>query len=84
MIQLCSSFSKAVTEGGTEIVQACDSCRMPGLCASIVLAFISGVELFNYVVDGGRGESARAWMGGESQMGDMASRWWRNQTLRTP
>ena len=48
-------------------------------CASIVYAFILGVELFDYVVDGvgwGR-ESARAWLGGgggESQMGDITSR----------
>ena len=26
---------------------------MPGFCARIVLVFISGVELFDYVVDGG-------------------------------
>ena len=68
MIQLCSSFS-----GGTEIVQACNSCHVPGFCANIVLAFISEEELFDYVVDGGEG-SAIAWMRG-SQMWDMASRW---------
>ena len=48
---------------------------MPGSCASIVLAFISRVESFDYMVDGE--ESARDWLGGESQMGDMASRWGR-------
>ena len=30
---------------------------MPGFCASIVITFISGVELFDYVVDGGICES---------------------------
>ena len=29
--------------------------RIPGFCASIVLDFILGVELFHYVVDGERG-----------------------------
>ena len=62
-----------LSKGGTEIVQACDSCCMPGFCASIVLAFILGVELFDYVVDVGV-ESARAGLGEEGQMGDMASR----------
>ena len=44
--------------------------------ASIVLAFISAVELFDYVVDGvgWDGESVRAWLGGESQVGNMTSR----------
>ena len=42
---------------------------MPGFWTSIVLAFISEVELFD-VVEG----SARAWLGGESLMGGMASR----------
>ena len=51
MIKLCSSFLKA-DKSGTEIDQACNSCCIPGFCASIVLAFISGVELFDYVVDG--------------------------------
>ena len=51
MIKLCSSFLKA-DKSGTEIVQACNSCCIPGFCASIVHAFISGVELFDYVVDG--------------------------------
>ena len=38
---------------------------MSGFCANIVLAFISGVELFDYVVDGR--EPVRAWLGeGES------------------
>ena len=46
------AFQK-LPKGGTEVVQACDSCCVPGLCASIALAFISGVELFDYVVDGG-------------------------------
>ena len=50
---------------------------MPGFCGSIFLAFISGVELLDYVVDGGGGgrESARVWLGGESQMGDITLRW---------
>ena len=51
MIKLCSSFLKA-DKSGPEIDQACNSCCIPGFCASIVLAFISGVELFDYVVDG--------------------------------
>ena len=38
--------------------------------AVVVLAFISGVELFN-----NGGKSARTRLGGKSQMGDMASRW---------
>ena len=42
-----------MSKGGTEIIQACDSCQMPGFCASIVLAFILGVELSHYMVDGG-------------------------------
>ena len=54
MIQLFSAFRK-LPKGGTEIVQACDSCRMAGFCASIVLAFILRVELFDYGVDGGGG-----------------------------
>ena len=37
----------------SQIVQDCDNCGMPGFCASIVLFFILGVELFDYVVDGG-------------------------------
>ena len=47
---------------------------MPRLCASIALACILEVELFDYVVDGGylRGPG---WGEGGSQMGDMASRW---------
>ena len=71
MIQLFSAFRK-LSKGGTEIVQACDSCRMAGFCASIVLAFILRVELFDYGVDGGG--SLRTWLTG-SQMGDTASRW---------
>ena len=40
------------------------------------LHFIQGVELFNYVIDLGWEEgSVRAWLGRESQMGNMASRW---------
>ena len=62
---------KNLSKGGTEIFQACGSCRMPGFCASIVLVFILRVELFDYVVDGGICESL-AW--GESQMVDMASK----------
>ena len=59
-----------LSKGGKEIVQACDFCFMPGFCASIVLAFISGVELFYYVVDGGGG-------GGicESQTGGREGKW---------
>ena len=43
---------------------------MPGFSAIIVLAFIWGVKLFDYVVDGGK-------EGGDiaDKMGDMASRW---------
>ena len=47
MWHLCFSFFK-LSKGGTEIVQACDNCFMPGFCRRIVLAFISGVELFDY------------------------------------
>ena len=81
---------KNLSKGGTEIFQACGSCRMPGFCASIVLVFILRVELFDYVVDGGICESL-AW--GESQMVDMASKKGGegagggaggNKTLRTP
>ena len=72
MKQRFPAFQK-LSKGGTEIFQACGSCCMPGVCASIVLAFISGVELFDYVVDGGGG-SARTWLRGEIQMEDMASR----------
>ena len=43
-----------MSKGGTEIDQACDSCRMPGFCAIIVLAFTWGVKLFDYAVDGGK------------------------------
>ena len=39
------AFQK-LSKGGTEIVQACGSCRVPGFCASIALAFILGVELW--------------------------------------
>ena len=61
-----------MSKGGTEIVQACDGCCVPRFCASIALAFVLGVELPDYVVDGG---SVRAWLEGRgSQMGDMASR----------
>ena len=41
-----------LSKRGTEIAQACDSCRVSGFCGSIALAFILGVELFYYVVDG--------------------------------
>ena len=34
------------------MVQACDSCCMPGFCASVFLVFILKVGLFHYVVDG--------------------------------
>ena len=48
---------------------------MTGFYASIVSAFIPGVELFDYVLDRGMGgESARTWLRGESQMGNKASR----------
>ena len=40
-------------EGATKIVQACESCCMPGFYASIVLVFISGVKLFDYIINGG-------------------------------
>ena len=56
---------------------------MPGFCANIVLTFILGVESFDYAVDrgeGGGGESARAWLGGERQMGDMTSRWGKGES----
>ena len=33
--------------------QAGDTCHMPGFCASIVLAFISGVGLCDSVLDAG-------------------------------
>ena len=55
------AFQK-LSKGGTEI----------DLHASIVLAFISGVELFDYVVD--EEESVITWLRG-SQMRDIASRW---------
>ena len=42
------AFQK-LSKGGTEIVQACHSCRMVGFCASTALAFVLGVELFDYV-----------------------------------
>ena len=48
---------------------------MSGFCGSIVFAFVSGVELFDYVADQNGGEPARAWLEGESQMGDMAPKW---------
>ena len=52
---------RKLPKGGTEIVQACDSYHMSWFCASVVLAFISGVGLFDYVLDWGK--SARAWLG---------------------
>ena len=58
------NFLKAV-KGGTETVQTCESYCMPGVCAGIVLAFISGVELFDYIVHGG---------GWNLRQPDMASR----------
>ena len=39
----------------TEIVQACDSCCMPRFSGSILLAFISRVKLFDYMVHRGEG-----------------------------
>ena len=48
-------------EGVTKIVQACESCCMPGFCASIVLDFISGVKLFDYIIN--RGGYNGAWLG---------------------
>ena len=48
-----------LSKGRTEIVQACDSCCMPGFCANIVLTFILGVESFDYAVDRGEG---RVWI----------------------
>ena len=77
----CHNLSKArwynfipvfwkLSKGGTEVAEACDSCCIPGFCASIVLAFILGVELFALMVDGLNGvESLRAWLMGENQMG---------------
>ena len=44
---------------------------MPGFCTSIGFVFTLGVELFDYVVDGGNLRQS----GWASQMGDMASRW---------
>ena len=46
------AFQK-LSKGGTETVQTCDSCCVSGFYASITLVFILGVELFDYVVDGG-------------------------------
>ena len=51
MMQLFPAFQK-LWKDGTETIQACDSCFTPGLCASIVIAFILGVDLFDYVTDG--------------------------------
>ena len=42
---------------------------------SIVLAFTSGVELFDYVVDGEGWRGICESLAGGGQMGDMASRW---------
>ena len=53
------AFQK-LSKGGNEIVQACSSCWMPGFCTSIGFVFILGVELFDYVVDGG--EFVTVWM----------------------
>ena len=81
MLQLCCSFLR-LAKGGTEIEQACGNCRIPGFCESIVLAFIWGVELFDYVVDG---ENLResCWEGVEPNKGyDL--KYGENQTLRTP
>ena len=61
---MCHELSKArsyhfvpafwnLSKGGPEIVEGCDSCSMPQFCTIIVLAFISGVELFDYVSWGG-------------------------------
>ena len=60
------AFWKLANGGGTEIVQACDSCCVPGFYASIVLAFISEAELFDYM--GGICKNLAA---GESKMGDV-------------
>ena len=46
------AFQK-LPKGGIGIVQACDSYHVSGFCASIALAFILWVELFDYVIDGG-------------------------------
>ena len=72
------AFQK-LSKDGTDIVQACGSCCVPRFCASIALAFL-GVELPDYVVDGGICES----------MAVGAAKWgvWPqdggNQTLRMP
>ena len=55
---------------------------MPGFGASIVLAFISGVELFDYVVDGGGGESVRARLGGGKANGGYGLKMGKNQIFR--
>ena len=52
----CYNFVPAfwkLSKGRTKIVQACDNSLMPGFYASKVLAFILGVKLFDYMVDGG-------------------------------
>ena len=58
MLQLFKSCQK----GGTEIVQACNSCDF-----ALELGSALGVELFDYIVDlfffDEGGESARAWLG---------------------
>ena len=74
------AFQK-LSKGGIEIVQACDSCRVPGLCASIALAFILGVELFDYVVDGRICESLA---GGGEPNGGYGLKMRCDQTLRAP
>ena len=74
------AFQK-LSKGGTEIVQACDSCRVPGFCASIALAFILGVELFDYVVDG-RNLRESDW-GGKAKW-EIWPQDGGNQILRTP
>ena len=83
--QRCHQLSKArfnnfvpafqkLSKGGTEIVQARDSCRMPGFCASIVFAFSLGVELRGRLGGSLRELGWRGKGGGGSQ----------NQTLRMP
>ena len=56
---------------------------LPRFCASIALAFILGVKLFDYVLDGRGGESAGAWLEGR----EAKWRTWHqdggNQTIRT-
>ena len=67
---------------------------MPGFCANIVLAFISGLELFDCVinddVDGGGGgggekeESVKTWLRRKEPNGGYGVKMGRNETLRRP